>query len=318
MSSAALLVGNPGIDRILSIESNYLELLLSEEFDIAFGPDADLLSASIMRLARAQKKYGGITPLSDAAESWWRMGLDDATKRANRRTYGEWLYAICELPTPVARPQLQPTEEACNRVASFLRTRAPSARRWVCFNTGSSSRWQEKRWKARHYRNLGRLIADTDRETAIALVGGPDETELNCSLLASGAPFIDAGTNNSTGDFAALIAACEWILTPDSLGYHVACAVRTPAVCLVGPTSPWELDLYGVNHIYYADLECIACYLAKCPFSTTCMDRLTPELISSRITIDAQTWSPASGIFALSNRSQPAWLVQIRPATAAM
>ena len=45
-------------------------------------------------------------PLNDAAEAWWRMGLDDNWKQNNRRTYGEWLYDICELPVPVVRPSL--------------------------------------------------------------------------------------------------------------------------------------------------------------------------------------------------------------------
>jgi len=78
---------------------------------------------------------------------------------------------------------------------------------------------------------------------------------------------------------AALIAACDWILTADSLGYHLACAVGTPAVCLVGPTSPWELDRYGNNRILHSQLDCIACYRSTCPFGTTCMDVLRPAMI---------------------------------------
>ena len=146
----------------------------------------------------------------------------------------------------------------------------------MCFNTGASARWQEKRWKARHYAELARLVRARWPETAIALVGGPGEREFNAALLASDAGFVDAGTTNSVDVFAGLVAASSWLLTSDSLGYHLACAVGRPAVCIVGPTSPWELDLYGINQVMHAELECIGCYLAKCPLRTTCMDLLTP------------------------------------------
>lgn len=269
-----------------------------------------------MLLARAETKRGfvsdrrgGVIPLNEAAAAWWRMGLDDATKRQNRRTYGEWLYAICELPSPIARPWLQPSEEARERAVQLVCSQAPSASRRLCFNTGAGSRWQEKRWKAHHYRELAGLIKARDPGTAIVLCGGPDEAEFNAALLASDAGFID-GTSNSIDAFAALVASSDSILTSDSLGYHVACAVATPALCLAGPTSPWELDLYGTNHVLHADLPCTACYLARCPLERTCMDQLTPDAILGYVSpgrgipvpsgvlpivVDAETSAPCGG-----------------------
>lgn len=288
-SAVPLLDGNPQIDRILSIDSNYLELLLAETFDLAIGPDADVLSASIMSLARSAEKRGfvadgrgGVTPLNEAAETWWRMGVDDDLKQANRRTYGEWLYAMCDLPLPVARPSLRLKSSAVQRAAERLRALAPRAQRWVCFNTGASGRWEEKRWKPDYYQHLARAIAADDPDAGIVLVGGLEETALNRHIGSTWSGFVDGGTDNSIEDFAALVAACDWLLTGDSLGYHIACAVGTPALCLVGPTSPWELDVFAENCVVYPSLPCIACYLRTCPLTATCMDILTPEMVWSR------------------------------------
>ena len=285
-NAACLFDGNPLVDRVLTIESNYLEYLLVEKFDLALGPDTDLLPASIMRIANASAKRGfiadgrgGVVPLSDAADTWWRTGINDAAKRANRRTYGEWLYAMCELPMPVARPWLRPTASALDAARLFLRSRQPHVTRWVCFNTGASDRWREKRWKADHYQRLAAIIGERSPATGVLLVGGPAETEVNERLLAADKRIVNGGTDNSIQEFAALVASCDWVLTADSLGYHVACAVRTPALCIVGPTSPWELDLYGTNQIVHADLDCIACYLSRCPHRTTCMDAVTADAI---------------------------------------
>jgi heptosyltransferase-2 len=317
-NAAPLLHGNPSIDRVLTIESPYLEFLHAEDFDLALGPDADLLSASIMQLARADTKRGfvanrrgAVVPLNDAAAAWWHLGLDDGPKRANRRTYGEWLYDMCELSPPVARPWLRFGGEARERAERFLRERAPLAARRVCLNTGASGRWSEKRWKVQHYLELARLIRAQDPGSAVIVVGGPAEAEFNAALLAADPDLLDAGTANSIEAFAALVAACDWILTPDSLGYHVACAVGTPAICVVGPTSPWELDLYGVNQVLHADMDCIACYLAECPLATTCMDALTASAVWARATADG------AGVLAVARNETPCRTISLRAVSSA-
>jgi heptosyltransferase-2 len=287
---APLLSRNRLVDRTLLVDSNYIEFLLTEHFDLVLGLEADPLSAAIAGVARAAVKRGfvadgrgGVTPLDDGARQWWLMGLRDDLKRQNRRTYGEWLYQICDVPPPVARPVFELGDATRTRVSRFLRSLSPDAVRRVCFNTGAGARWREKRWNASHYVAFAKQIHGQEPRTAVILVGGPAEADLNRELITAYPRFVDAGANNSIADFAAIIAACDWLLTSDSLGYHLASAVGTPATCLVGPTSPWELDLYGINRVLYSDLECIACYRPVCPFATTCMDLLSPDAIRPHV-----------------------------------
>jgi len=296
--AAPLLERNPLVDRVLTVESNYLEFLLSEHFDLALVPDAEPLSAAIAALARSEQTNGfvadgrgGVRPTNAAARDWWRLGLDDALKRANRRTYSDWLSRICDLRMPAAPPMLVITDDEKHDAIRRLRQLAPRAERWIGFNTGGSSRWREKRWNRSYYAQLARLAAAEDPDAAIVLAGGAAEHVLNRELQHD-YPFVDGGTANSIAQFGALISVCDWVLTGDTLGYHVACAVGTPACCLVGPTSPWELDDYGRNVILHASLDCIGCYHAKCPLSTTCMDVLPPEAVWSRL---AQWRSAAIG-----------------------
>lgn len=289
-SAVPLLQGNAWVDRILSLDSNYLPLLLSERFDVVIAPDADPLSAAIAALVQGDTKLGfiadgrgGIQSMNAVADEWWRLGLDDHLKRAGRRTYGEWLYGICGFDGPVARPTLAVPEDAKGRALHTLRRRAPQVERWVCFNTGGSGRWEQKRWNRRYYAPLASLVAAGDPSIGVVLVGGPEETALNRELLLQHPTLVDGGTSNSLVDFAALLSISEWVLTGDTLGYHLACAVGTPACCLVGPTSPWELDTYGDNIVLHAEYDCIACYRATCPLAVTCMDALPPELVWTRI-----------------------------------
>jgi heptosyltransferase-2 len=296
-ASAPLLDGNALIDRVLTIDTNYLEHLLTEEFELTIVPEADPLAVAIGALARSHVRRGyasdgrgGVTPLGAAAEAWWQLGLDDGLKRACRRTFGEWLYAICELEPPIGPPTYPLSLAARTAGRARLRTLAPDAARWVCFNTGGGTRWEQKRWNARHYVEFARMLNSRRPESCIVLAGGPAEAEFNRELIAAWPGFVDAGTGNSIEEFAAIIAACDWMLTSDSLGYHLASALGTPALGLVGPTAPWELDQFGRNTVVHAPLDCIACYRPRCPFDTTCMDVLTPALVYERLS----QWRPAA------------------------
>ncbi len=285
-NAVPLLESNPLVDRVLAVEDNYMETILVEQFDLAIGPETDQLSALIMRGMRAGTKRGyiaaergGVIPLSDAAHEWWLMGLDDARKQANRRTYGEWLYDICELSGPVARPLLHVSGSAHDAVTKRLDLSWQRASQRVAFNTGGSARWAQKRWNPEYYPQLAQHVISNDPGASVLLVGGPDERTLNQRLRGDYPAFVDGGSAQSMEEFAATIAAADWVLTGDSLCYHVACAVGTPALCLVGPTSPWKFDTYGTNAIVNPALDCIACYHAKCPLSVTCMDVMTPDVV---------------------------------------
>ena len=61
---------------------------------------------------------------------------------------------------------------------------------------------------------------------------------------------------------------------------HTAQAVRTPVVAFVGPTSPYELEMYGDGVVIHApDVPCLGCYRAACDKPVTCMERLDPALV---------------------------------------
>jgi ADP-heptose:LPS heptosyltransferase len=92
---------------------------------------------------------------------------------------------------------------------------------------------------------------------------------------------IDGGCDNTIDEFAALIERADLVVTPDSLAFHLATALHRPIVVIVGPTSPWELELYGRGEAISADVPCIACYRRACQKPVTCMDLLRPEHVYS-------------------------------------
>jgi heptosyltransferase-2 len=75
----------------------------------------------------------------------------------------------------------------------------------------------------------------------------------------------------------------DLLLTSDSLGMHIGVALEKPTIVLVGPTSPWELDVFGKGEILYSDIDCLVCYLARCDKTVTCMNTLSPEFVLSNV-----------------------------------
>lgn len=287
-----LLKNNPLIWRILAIEENYIEYLLNQDFDIAFCLDADPLAGSMASLTRSTRKYGFITerngcvaPADRSAESWYRMGLDDIAKKRNRQTFFEHMYNICNLPFPIHRPQYILRCEH-KEMASAFRNENDLGRfkAIVGINTGGGNRWQMKKWEQPSVIELIRRLRVSRPDVGILLYGGPEETHFNSEVVkAVGKMVIDTGCRNSLDEFAALVSLSDIFLTPDSLGMHISIALEKITLVLVGPTSPWELDIFGKGEVIFSNLDCVACYKNLCNLRNNCMNAITVENVLERI-----------------------------------
>jgi ADP-heptose:LPS heptosyltransferase len=291
-AAAPLLAGNPLVDRVLCVEDQYAVFLANEEFDYGICLDADSLSATILASASCREtsgfsadSAGRVQPVNDAATGWWLLGLNDDLKRRNRETYQHIMYGICGLPLPVVPPQLRITEGERAFGREFAERNGLSRFRKVLgLNTGGGGRWQYKKWTFDGYLSFIRLMRTRHADTGIVLLGGPEEQELNGEIIRLVGPdVIDGGCRNSLMQFASIIAAMDTVLTSDSLAMHMSVALGKPTIVLVGPTSPWELDVFGSGEIVHSGIECLACYLSRCDKTVNCMNTLSPEHVLSRV-----------------------------------
>ena len=286
-SAVPLLEGNPLIDRILPRDAAP-ERLLVERFDVVLGLDNDAEGGSLAALAKCRERRGyvldecgRVLPVNDGARPWWQMGLDDRLKRANRRTHSDLLHEVCGLAPTGAPPQLVVPAHARRAVRDRLTPSLAPFGRTVLLNTGGGGRWPQKRWTQEHYLEFIRKVRRDEPGTAVLVAGGPDEAEGNVRLLAACADpgVVDGGCHNAIKEFAATIELADLVVTADSLALHIATALSRPAVVFVGPTSPWELDLYGRGEVVSADVPCLACYRRECDQAVTCMELLTPDTV---------------------------------------
>ncbi len=75
-------------------------------------------------------------------------------------------------------------------------------------------------------------------------------------------------------DYMDWISSCKLIITQDSLGIHIALALKKKVIGLFGPTTSKEIYLHGFGKAVYGKQECHMkpCYLPDCLTGLNCMN----------------------------------------------
>jgi len=150
----------------------------------------------------------------------------------------------------------------------------------VAFAMGAS--WPSKRWSEDGYRALAGIVL---RETPcrVVLVGDRSQQGL-AARVARSAPrerVIDLAGRTSLTQLGAILAAACAAVGPDSGPGHLAAALGTPHVTLVGPTDPARVAPYRAGHLVVlspipCDPRCgRACHRRE----GRCMDAITPAVV---------------------------------------
>jgi heptosyltransferase-2 len=280
--SLDLPAGNPLVHRTVAADAA-MPVLASRRFAAVYTLDSSEEALALSRMAVAPLRRGyrsgphgtaiGVEPGGD--DTLFRIGLNDAAKRANRRSYLELLSATAGLTYSGHRPAIALRAETVDAVRSEL---ADLPRPWIGVNAGASDRWEHKRWTQQH---LTRFVARLCDERMSTLLFGQGEDALSNRVLAQRfGPHVRSIESTGRVDrlFAA-IAEVDVLLTSDTLAMHAAWALRRRVVALFGPTSAAEIDLDPDDVKLRADLPCLGCYLHACDVERHCMELLTPERV---------------------------------------
>jgi len=78
------------------------------------------------------------------------------------------------------------------------------------------------------------------------------------------APLIHSGCGNDLFEFPAVINLCKLFITSDTLGLHIALALKRRTIALFGPTSANEIEMYGLGKKIISKSKCYCCYKKDC------------------------------------------------------
>jgi ADP-heptose:LPS heptosyltransferase len=285
--SIALIRHNPLIDRPLPFFDETLTILDSEHFDLCVNFDLAPEATSIaMRVnANIRKGYGrrldgSVFAFDEAGTIWLEMSLWDDKKKANQETYQTHMQRILGAPYaphPIIVPLLPEMQEKAD--AFIQQHQIENQHPIVGFNVGAGDRWEHKKWTVEGYVELGEQLYRRYNTRPIILYGPADFDRAKEVMAAMTVPFIDAELRPSVMEFVAIVNRCDLVITGDTFALHAALGLGKKVVCLVGPTSAAELELYGQGVILQGDIDCLGCYLTRCGKKPFCMNLLSVETV---------------------------------------
>lgn len=275
-----LLQQNPLIDRVLTTDPNDLLQLEALEFDVALVIDKGLKSAGVLKRTKADLVFGftvnprsgAVLPATQAAEELWQIGLSDRMKFfENKKPETQLAHEALELGEWVR-------DEYVLRLSAQERNLADERRKlWgeggkliVGLNTGCSNVITAKKLTVEKQRELSEALSALPN-VQVVLLGGKEDSERN-ERIGFGLPVIQSPTNRGLRDGIASVEACDVVVTGDSLGMHLAIALKKWTVAWFGPTCAHEIDLYDRGVSVDSGASCSPCWKRSCSKSTMCYD----------------------------------------------
>ena len=280
--SLPLLAGNPLVHRAVAADEA-IPLLQTRRFAAVYALDADEDALALAGMATTSLRRGyragdhgtaaGVEPGGD--DTLFRLGLSDAAKRANRRSYLDLLLATAGLRWSGRRPTLALRPDTVDDVRREL---SGLGEPLIGVNAGASGRWQHKRWTPHHLTGFVARLHD-EGMSAVLFGEGADAVE-NHALARRFGRRVHAFDSAARPDrLFAGIAQLDALVTTDTLAMHAGWALGRPIVALFGPTSAAEIDLEPADVKLTADLGCLVCYLRRCDIELHCMELLTPGVV---------------------------------------
>ncbi len=150
-----------------------------------------------------------------------------------------------------------------------------------------SARWAQRQWSPKKYAYICDWIADQYNATVV-MTGTKQDVPLvdQIASMTTHKPIIMAGQLSLT-EFLALLEQASFFIGVDSGPMHMAAAVDTPAIALLGPALPQSVGPIGKNHIIITaqqHFSCAPCAQKKCKKAGhSCMDAITVDDVCQAI-----------------------------------
>jgi len=225
----------------------------------------------------------------------WRSAVYNRHPVHEGKSAVRWhLASIAALGWPVDADAVPNLPVSAKEVAVMrAHLKLPGDQRLVAIHPGA--RWPTRQWDPSRYAAVARRAAEHAR---VLVLAGPGEEALAKRIVAEAqSPRCTAVTDLDLRQLAALLAACDAFVGPDSGPLHVSVAVGTPTVGIFGRNEPERFFPYPASRGHravYAGVWCSPCDLDVCSH-TSCLRALGPNLVWNALAeiLERQTPWPA-------------------------
>lgn len=275
-----VLINNPHIHNLFL----WQERKSLGEYDLVIGLEDELEACELVSSIKSKKMIGSYAEKGKQTytpSAWFDMsaiskyGLERANqlKKLNKKTFQQHMAELLGIKVGPYIFSLTPDEiEYGHKFVMDLGIEKKE--RVIGINTGAGGRWQ---YKALGIEKTIDLVKRIEKELGVAslILGGEEEKERN--EIISRETGMPNGGIHSLRNFATIVNQCRVVVSSDSLAMHFAIATERRLVVFFGPTSPAEIELYGLGTKVYSGIDCLVCYKKKCDVNPSCMDLLSVD-----------------------------------------
>jgi heptosyltransferase-2 len=280
-----LLENHPLIDRVLTTSSEDLLSVKGHCFDVGFVIDKSLKALGVVSDLKIHQRFGfqlssynNIVPATSAAEELWQLGLSNHKKFfLNQKSEVQLVLEALELyrgVVPDYHLPLTPAEQRLVLEKRKLWQQVPQSP-IVGLNTGCSHVIPAKKLSVSMHREVIQELLSLGYSN-IVLLGGPEDTQRNFEI-GQGLPVIQSQTELGLREGLTSVGACDVVLTGDSLGMHMAIALKKYVVAWFGPTCAHEIELYGRGEKILTKASCAPCWKRSCSEKVMCYDQVNKQ-----------------------------------------
>ena len=249
-----LLYNNPFIDRILIYNLSSALQLKAENFDTVINfekvPGLCALSDSITAWRRFGFRFDEVTGTAqayDKSEDVIDIVLNEDRKKKHSKVWQDALYEMLGHSWKGESYVLgyQPKTQISFDVGL----------NWAVGNSYPTKAWPLENWK--------KLVILLENQCLHSWQEGLDDIY----------KYID------------WINSCRLLVTNDSLGMHIAIALKKQVLVIYGPTHPGEVCLYGLGKVISPEnhFDCMPCFEPICSNDVFCLDQVSPQKVFEEI-----------------------------------
>lgn len=289
-----LLTNNPFIDEILVFDKPrfkslsglvqhapaFIENLRRRRFDLALDLQGLFKSAAISYLSGAKTRY----VYCNARELSHLAAKHVAGPNSQGHIVEQYLDVVRAIGCQVGKaewaiyPSNADVETACN---TAITAGISFDKSFVVFAPGAN--WPNKRWPVSNFAGLASWLAGKGIQPVV--VGGPGDNEMASAIIKHSAG-VSANLTGKTSlkQLAYIISKATALVGGDTGPMHLAAAMGTPTVALMGPTDIPRNGPYGqLDQAIATSHSCHGCWKRSCPKNLDCLAGISVEAVEERL-----------------------------------
>ncbi|MEW5794973.1 MAG: lipopolysaccharide heptosyltransferase II [Candidatus Zixiibacteriota bacterium] len=298
---ADLFIGNPGIDRVLTIPTEHVhgvisvfkvkEIIAPGEFDLGYILPPSFGAASSFKLGGVKERIGYI---ADGRRLLLTKPLPLPTplnSEHRSKVYFDLLRRGAGVSIDYVKPKIFLSENDITGAMKLLGG----------FGIAESDKYavlafravaESRRWGTENYTELARRII-SQCGIKVVLVGTEENRKSGDDIVGAAktteGAIVNLAGKTSLRELGTICSRAVVFVGNDSGPAHLAAAVGAPIVVLSGADDPKETSpMAGKKRMIYREqLECISCVKNKCPLKggdfMRCMKEITVDMVMSEL-----------------------------------